>query len=257
MTDRQIMIPGNSRRRFNYERRLLPNAHIAALEPEVDQEWLRDRGELERLLSEPAESQLDKKRKRETSREVKARLLRGTEHSMGYPSWNLLYYILFSSLPVDLDDIVVVETGTNRGVSTIVMAQALKDLALDTVVQTVDCDEGLVATARANVEAAGLGEYVRFHVEDSLAFLSRLTAQVDHIDFAFIDDQHSYGHVVQEISLVCPKVLGRRGKIYFDNTSSGGAAEALRFLRRQYGGHLVQFDNCSGFPPGNAVWQPD
>ena len=57
------------------------------------------------------------------------------------------------------------------------MAQALKDLALDTVVQTVDCDEGLVATARANVEAAGLGEYVRFHVEDSLAFLSRLTAQ--------------------------------------------------------------------------------
>jgi hypothetical protein len=56
---------GDSRRRFDYDRRLLPNARIAALEPdEVTDEHS----------------------------------IGTTDWSIGYPGWNLLYYSLYCSI---------------------------------------------------------------------------------------------------------------------------------------------------------------
>jgi methyltransferase family protein len=223
-------------RRFDYERRLLPNEFLASLEPE-------DVGDLETAVPRSG-------------------------MTIGYPAWNLLYYSLFSGLPTRmdafgpdpapvLDDLVVLETGTNRGVSTIVMAQALKDLGVDAVVQTVDNDQLRVEMAEKNVADAGLSEFVRFHCEDSLAFLERTVEREPHVDFAFLDDHHVGDHVIKEIDILVPAVTARRGKLYFDNSSFGGAAEATRYLRRTYGGNLVEFPNCSSLPPGNAIWQPD
>jgi predicted O-methyltransferase YrrM len=216
--------PG-SRRRFDYERHLLPSPRLAALEPA------------------------------EVADEEAARNLTG--RSIGYPAWNLLYYSLYCSLLPVRDDFVVIETGTHRGASTIVMAQALKDVGVDAAVDTVEHGQGLAKIAKANIEQAGLNQYVRFHVEDSLTFLSRLADQVDHIDFVLLDDDHRYAHVVEELEILCPKVAARRGKIYFDNTAWGDVALALRDLRRIYGGNLIEFANCSWRPPGNAIWQSD
>jgi hypothetical protein len=223
-------------RRFDYDRALLPNRYVASLEPD-------EVTDLESAIPR-------------------------TGMTIGYPAWNLLYYSLFTGLPTRLDvlgpavtpvldDAVVVETGTNTGVSTIVMAQALKDLRLDAVVQTVELNAGRVERAKRNVESAGLRDYVRFHVGDSIEFLRDLVEREPHVDFAFIDDHHTYDHVAQEIEILYPKLLSRRGKLYFDNTSVGGVDEALRHLRREYGGNLVEFQNCSALPPGNAIWQPD
>jgi hypothetical protein len=223
-------------RRFDYDRRLLPSDFLASLEPE-------DVRDLE--TSVPRSGM-----------------------TIGYPAWNLLYYALFTALPTRmdafgpepsplLDELVVLETGTNRGVSTIVMAQALKDLGVDAVVQTVDIDEQRVEMARANVADAGLSEFVRFHCEDSLEFLQRTVEREPHVDFAFLDDHHVGDHVIKEIDILMPAVTKRRGKLYFDNSSFGGAAEATRYLKRTYGGNLVEFPNCSSLPPGNAIWQPD
>ena len=107
---------GGSRRRFDYDRRLLPNPRIAELEPV----------------------------------EVSAReeLTDETSWSLGYPAWNLLYYALFTSILPEQESVVVLETGTNRGVSTIVMAQALKDLGVDAVLDTVEQDPERVEAAR-------------------------------------------------------------------------------------------------------------
>jgi precorrin-6B methylase 2 len=223
-------------RRFDYDRSLLPNRYIASLEPD-------DVTDLETAVPR-------------------------TGMTIGYPAWNLLYYSLFAGLPTRLDvlgphvtpvldDVVVVETGTNTGMSTIVMAQALKDLGLDAVVQTVELDEGRVERAKRNVENAGLTDHVRFHAGDSLEFLRGLVEREPHVDFAFLDDHHTAEHVVQEIEILYPALLPRRGKLYFDNTSLGGVEVALRHLRREYGGNLVEFQNCSALPPGNAIWQPD
>ncbi len=211
----------NSRRRFDYDRRLLPSRHLAALESEDG----RDPGD--------------------------------TRSSPGYPAWNLLYYALYSSLPPELEAPVVIETGTNRGVSTIVMAKALDDLGSDAVVRTVELDPELSATARRNVEDAGLSHRVEFHVGDSLEFLAATADAVDHFDFVFLDDNHHRPHVLRELRIVCPKVAVRRGKVYFDNAAWGGVGRALGDIPSLFGGSVITFPNCSSWPPGNAIWQPD
>ncbi len=216
---------GGSRRRYDYDRRLLPNPHIATLEP-----------------AEPTSE--------EQIRDI-------TDWSLGYPAWNLLYYTLYASILPERDDVVVIETGTNRGVTTIVIAQALADLGVDASVYTVEIDPDLVSVAQENVEVAGLTDRVRFHTGDAIEFLSDMAEQFDHFDFVLIDDLHTYPHVWDEIEIVCPKVAARGGKVYFDNTGYGDIDAAIIDLRKRYGGNLVHFDNCSHKPPGNAIWQPE
>lgn len=211
----------DSKRMFDYERRLLPNPYLAELES--------------------------------ASPDLQT-AVRMTGVSIGYPAWNLLYYSLLCSLPPE--DAVVVETGTNQGFSTIVMAQALKDAGAGAVVSTIDIDPEVVARARENVQKAGLTEYVEFHVGDSLEFLTELVTRRDHVDFAFLDGNHEFRHVVKEFEIIHPKVAACRGKVYFDNTVSGGVADALRRIQATYGGSVVEFLNCSWSPPGNAIWQP-
>jgi predicted O-methyltransferase YrrM len=216
---------GGSRRRYDYDRRLLPNPQIAALEPD------------------------------EISSQEK--LTQSTSWSVGYPGWNLLYYSLYSSILPERDDVVVIETGTNHGVSTIVMAQALEDLGVDAVLDTVEVNPVLVNAATQNVQHAGLEHRVRIHTGDAIEFLRDAAERLDHFDFVLIDDFHKYPHVWKEIEIVAPKVIASGGKIYFDNSGYGDVDKAILQLRREYGGNLVTFDNCSYAPPGNAIWQPD
>jgi hypothetical protein len=222
-------------RRFDYRRSLLPSRYLAELEPDD----VRD----------------------------PQRALEMSGLSMGYPAWNLLYFSLLCTLPPRpdsfgpepaqlLDDIVIAETGTNQGTSTIVMAQVLKDANLDAVVRTVDRDPAVVDNAREHVRSAGLSEHVEFNVGDSLAFLETLVDQHGHLDFVFLDDRHNRDHVVREFEIIYPAVSSRRGTVYIDNTLRHGVAEALESIRRRFGGNLVEFPNCSWAPPGNAIWQP-
>jgi predicted O-methyltransferase YrrM len=176
--------------------------------------------------------------------------------TVGYPAWNLLYYALLCSAPAAGEEFVVVETGTNQGISTVVLAQALKDLGLRSVVRTVDIDPSVVEIAKHNVEKAGLSAFVDFHVEDSHRYLARLVSEVNAIHFAFLDGSHAYEDLRKEFTIIYPKVVACHGKVYFDNTTTGGVARALKFIRIAYGGNLVEFENCSWCPPGNVIWQP-
>ena len=207
---------------------------------------------------EPTDSPMsaqDRLAKQEAHYIAYSRALGETGMSMGYPSWNLLYYSMVCSLLPTQPDPVVVETGTNRGLSTIVMAQALKDLGLEAVVETVELDPELSEVAGGHLQAAGLSEYVEIHTGDSIEFLTRLVERVPHIDFLLLDDAHDRAHVERQMDIVCPKVAVRRGKIYFDNSGAGGVAEALRHLLDTHGGNVIEFANCSMSPSGNAIWQ--
>jgi cephalosporin hydroxylase len=97
---------------------------------------------------------------------------------------------------------------------------------------------------------------LRLSVCDSLEFLAALRREVDRADFALLDGAHDAEHVVAEFELIHPLVRSCGGKVYCDNTSAGGVAEALRRIGAAHGGNLVEFANCSWAPPGNAVWQP-
>jgi len=212
------------RRMFNYNHALLPNPYVSELEsrsPDIDA------------------------------------AIANTGLTIGYPAWNLLYFSLLCSLAAERREVVVVETGTNHGFSTILMAQALQDTGARGILRTVDIDPDRVQIARQNVAKAGLSDRVEFHVEDSLRFLSQLVKDVPQIDFAFLDGNHEWSHVTKEFGIIYPRVVACRGKVYLDNTQSGGVAAAMRFIRQAYGGNLVEFTNCSWSPPGNAIWQPD
>jgi hypothetical protein len=214
-----------ARRVFDYPPTLLPNPHLAAAD---------------------------------AGRSTLNAAVETTGLSVGYPAWNLLYYALLCSLPPeDGASVTVIETGTNRGFSTISLAQGLKDAKAEGVVHTVDVDPAVVDVARTNVAAAGLADRVVFHVGDSLAILEQLVRESRAIQFAFLDGSHECRHVQREFDILFPSIVAARGLVYFDNTSAGGVAQALRFIRRAYPGNLVEFPNCSWSPPGNAVWQPN
>ena len=214
------------RRAFSYDRSLLPNRYIAEVESST--------------------------RDAETA-------VKGCGRSIGYPSWNLLYYSLLCSLSPQEKDAVIVETGTDLGFSAIILAQALKDSGARGRVRTVDNNAGRVEEARRNVGKAGLSDLIEFNVADSLEFLSQLVGEVPFINFAFLDGGHEYSHVIKEFSLVYPLVTACRGTVYFDNTigNTTGVARALYFIRHAYPGNMIEFRNCSWLPPGNAIWQPD
>lgn len=214
---------GDSCRRFDYEHALVPNRYIAGLEASTHN--IED-----------------------------AR--RTTGLSLGYPAWNLIYYALMCGLRTTREDVIVVETGTNRGITTIMLAQALMDAKVKGRVYTVDIDPAAVALARENLGKAGLQEWVELNTCDSISFLKRLMKELPHIDFAFLDGCHTYPAVMAEFALVYPKVLARGGMVFFDNTCLFDLRRALRSIQRVYGGNLVEFDHCSWGPPGNVIWQP-
>jgi len=174
--------------------------------------------------------------------------------SIGYPAWNLLYYAARCSLRHP--DPVVLETGTNQGFSTIVLAQVLENLKAETKLVTCDFDAEIVEKARGHVAKAGLMDRVDFRVGDSLEIIRALIADTKRLDFVFLDGCHETDHVVAEFKLVHKTVNRSNGTVYFDNTSRGDVAKALEKITRAYGGNLVRFDNCSWAPPGNAIWQP-
>ncbi|OGS08368.1 MAG: hypothetical protein A2270_02780 [Elusimicrobia bacterium RIFOXYA12_FULL_51_18] len=176
--------------------------------------------------------------------------------SIGYPAWNLLYYSLLCSPSDKTREFIAVETGTNLGYSTIAMAQALKDMNAGGCLHTVDLDGNNIEAAKLNVEKAGLSEYVKFHKSDAILFLKEFVKENEYMDFVFIDDKHEYSQVKKEFHIIYPRVLACAGKVYFDNTSRGGVCHALRFIRKAYPGNMIEFNNCSWGPPGNAIWQP-
>jgi predicted O-methyltransferase YrrM len=178
-----------------------------------------------------------------------------TGMSIGYPAWNLLYFTLLASFSSHRRALNIVETGTNHGATTIVMAQALKDMGSNSVVHTVDADADVVEIARGNVERAGLSDFVRFSCGDSIAFLKSFASSVPYIDFAFIDSAHEYQHVRREFMAIHERVAVCGGKVYFDNSTEFGVHRALRFIRAAYGGNQIVFADCSAGPPGNTIWQ--
>jgi predicted O-methyltransferase YrrM len=213
-----------SRRIFNYNFHLLPTSYIAEIEsrsPDLDF------------------------------------AVKNTGLTIGYPAWNLLYYSLLTSLLPIRNEIIIVETGTNLGFSTIILAQALKDTNAKGFIYTVDIDQGIVERAKRNIEYAGLDMYVRFHVQDSVEFLSNFVNQTEYIDFAFLDSNHCYEHVKKEFSIIFPRIVACKGKVYFDNTAIGDVQKAIQYIKFAYGGNFIEFRNCSWSPCGNTIWQPD
>lgn len=88
----------------------------------------------------------------------------------------------------------VAEVGTNFGVSSIVMARAMKDMGSEGRIYTVDVNERAIEVARKQAAEAGMADVIEFIHGD--------VHRLPHFNFdlAFIDGDHSYAAAKQDIA---------------------------------------------------------
>lgn len=221
------MKPPKFHRDFDYNRELLPNAHLAALEAGV-----------------------------KTIDEATPR----TGFTIGYPGWGVLYHVLLSHLDPTRENILV-ETGTNWGCSTIIMAQALKDSGCVGRVISIEINAENHCRALDNVNKAGIIDRVELINNDSKTALPDIVARVPEIRAALLDSSHLSSDVVFEFETIYPK-LGDQSLVFFDNTyliADPGEDQrvngALKYLHNRYHGQLINLEYASWYTPGLALWQ--
>jgi len=170
-------------RMFNYNRLMLPNKFLASLDEDVtDIETAKQKSGL----------------------------------TVGYPEWNFLYYCALCCLDRKSDN-VIVETGTNIGCSTIILAQALIDSGLRGHVDSVEINSPNHEKALQNIESAGVRSRVTLHCDDSKNILERFDPGSEAIRFAFLDGSHLHAEVVREFEIISPKLVDE-SIVFFDNT---------------------------------------
>jgi len=214
-------------RKFDYDKALIPNKYLASMEQGVS-----------------------------TIEQAKAK----TGFSVGYPGWNLIYHVLLSHLnPKEYN--IIIETGTNRGFSTIMLAQALRDSACPGKVFTVELSQQHYAVALSNFRHAGVSDFIDATNAHSCDFLKDFAKTNIPVRIAFLDASHLFDDVISEFEIILP-LLGPQSIVIFDNTyliaeehEDQRVNGALREILRRHGGNLVNFEIVSWYTPGIAIWQ--
>ncbi|CAK0758202.1 putative O-methyltransferase [Gammaproteobacteria bacterium] len=221
------MKPPIFHRMFNYNRGLLPNRHLAALEEGV--------ASIEQ-----------------------ARLKTGA--TIGYPGWGLIYHLLLSHLDRGKHEIIV-ETGTNWGCTTILLAQALIDAQCQGHVLTFEINQANIEKARHNFALAGVSERIEIHAGDSTECLPEALANYSGIRVALLDASHLYNDVMREFEIIFPK-LADDALVIFDNTykiaednEDQRVNGALKTIQKGFGGNLINLEFVSWYTPGLAIYQ--
>tara|TARA_B100000902_G_C27203067_1_gene860130 strand:- start:439 stop:1119 length:681 start_codon:yes stop_codon:yes gene_type:complete len=213
-------------RKFDYNRNLIPNSFLA---------------------------DLDKVKNLDEAKEK-------TGFSIGYPGWGLLYYSTMCALNPHLENHII-ETGTNFGSSTIILAQALKDSGFSGHVDTIEIDTDTAKQAEQNISLSGTSDFITQHTGDAKQKLAEVLQEIPNIQVAFLDGSHLFDDVVTEFELVLPKI-NDDGIVVFDNTYQIASEEedqrvygALSFIINKWGGNLINFPTVSWYTPGMAIWQ--
>ena len=157
---------------FGYDTKLLPNKYLAKLETGVTSI--------------------------EDAREK-------TGATIGQPGWGLLYYLLLSHLDRNREEIIV-ETGTNLGMTTIILAQALIDSGCRGKVMTFELETENLTRAVLNFKKAGVENSIEQFQGDSVATLPKALKDIDKIRFCFW------------MLRTCIPMLRQSSKLYFQNS---------------------------------------
>jgi len=180
--------------------------------------------------------------------------------SIGYPGWALLYYLVLSTIDPEQETLVI-ETGTNFGASTIVLAQALSDSGAHGHVHTIEIDEQTHEKAKSQFAQSGVGDRITAHLGDAKAALPSVLDSIPQVDVAFLDGCHLLDDVVAEFRAVRAK-LTPKSLVIFDNTyliaephEDQRVHGALGAIVDEFGGNVVNFPSVSWYTPGMAIWQ--
>ena len=221
------MKPPIYHRIWDYRRSLLPNDYLGSLEEGVDN--------------------IDDARK-------------VTGATIGHPGWGLIYHILLSHLDRNRNE-VLLETGTNFGCTTIILAQALIDARCQGSVLTLEMDREAVEVAEKNIEKAGVSAKVDILCGNSIELIPKLSSQLSDLRFAFLDASHLYDDVLAEFEAIY-HLLADDAIVLFDNTYNIAETNedqrvygALKTIKNKYGGEMINLEYVSWFTPGLTIWQ--
>lgn len=180
--------------------------------------------------------------------------------TIGYPGWGFIYHLLLSHLDRKREEILV-ETGSNVGCTTIVLAQALVDAGCKGRVMTFELEAKNVAAARENYAAAGLADRIEIFEGDIHKTFAPNTANLANVRFAFLDASHLINDVMFEFETLLPR-LAPDALVLFDNTyriaeegEDPRVNGAMKRITKEFGGNLINLENVSWFTPGLAIWQ--
>ncbi len=221
------MKPPKYYRKFDYDKSLIPNKYLASIEQSIS-----------------------------TIEEAKAK----TGLSVGYPGWCLIYYTLLSHLNPN-DHNLIVETGTNQGWTTIMLAQALRDSNSRGKIYSVELDQENYQIALSQFQQAGVADLIKAINGDSKTVLKEIVNKHDSIRAAFLDASHLFHDVIAEFEIILP-ALGPQSIVIFDNTYAIAEKHedqrvngALKEIVKRHGGNLVNLEFVSWYTPGIAIWQ--
>ncbi len=221
------MKPPVYHRMFSYDRALLPNAHLRALDQDV--------ANIDQAIAR-------------------------TGLTIGFPGWGLIYHLLLCHLDRGREEILI-ETGTNQGCTTIILAQALQDSGCRGHVHTFELEPANIAKARANHAASGLADRITIHEGSVHDTFGPAVAQLQGVRFAFLDASHLLGDVLFEFETLLPHLSGD-AIVLFDNTYAIAEPHedqrvngGLKRIVEKHGGNLINLEFVSWFTPGLAIWQ--
>jgi len=150
----------------------------------------------------------------------------------------------------------IIEIGTNTGVSTIVMAQALRNLNVpaDHNIITIDPDRNTAPKALEQLNQFGLKKYVESYTLPSQQGIPIALDKFGPFQMAFIDGDHSYAGVKSDCEMLKHVVP----YLVLHDANSQGVAQLLREICEGKEGEIVRllpFANGQQWSRGNVVYE--
>lgn len=108
----------------------------------------------------------------------------------------------------------ILELGSYHGLSTFIMASAVRASRQRKCIMTVDLDPECVAATAETLRSAGLAAYATTYTTDATSAVRAFSAGGQRFAFAFIDHSHVYGPVY-DVCVELPTVMAPGGFCLF------------------------------------------
>lgn len=143
---------------------------------------------------------------------------------------------------------IVVEIGTAKGISAIVIAQALDDNNKGKIYTIDPVEQELVKIA---IRKSGLSHRIEYIIDYSYNAIPKLN--LPKIDFVFIDGDHSYENVLADFNLVKDSVV-RGGLIVFhDVLLFDGPRKVVEAIKNYGGFEVIVLPTLTGVNKNNQA----
>lgn len=159
----------------------------------------------------------------------------GVEYEVG----GLLYAVVRALKPE-----IVVETGTFKGFSTLMIAQALKENKAGHV-HTIDIEDRGV---HDRLRKFGLENLATVHIASSTDKIQELAKVLKWVDFLWLDSDHSEEYVKAEVHAAYPLLKSGTYIAFHDTISDFRENVAIQAIRREHPEwEYIRFSSSRGF----------